>query len=93
MYVIRANPTIPAIGVIAANSPYSDVVEYIHEELIARASYDHPNFADDNDVVLGVLVRCLKTTRHMLDLKPFQRRRDDRGALAVLELHIMGNSK
>ena len=29
----------------------------------------------------------------MPDLKPFQKRRDGRGALATLELHSMGNSK
>ena len=64
-----------------------------HEELITRASHNHPNFADDNGIILDVLVACLKTTRHMSDLKPFQKRRDDRGALAALELHNMGNSK
>ena len=44
-------------------------------------------------MVLGVLVSCLKTTRHMSDLKPFQKRRDGRVSLAALELHNMGNSK
>ena len=44
-------------------------------------------------MVLDVLVACLKTTRHMSDLKPFQKRRNGRGALAALELHNMGNSK
>ena len=29
----------------------------------------------------------------MLDLKPFKKRRDGRGALAALDLHNMGNSK
>ena len=29
----------------------------------------------------------------MSDLKPFQKRRDGRGALAALELHNMGNLK
>ena len=47
----------------------------------------------DNGMVLDVLVSCLNTTRHMSDLKPFQNRRDGRGALAALELHNMGNSK
>ena len=47
----------------------------------------------DNGMVLDVLVSCLKTTRHMSDLKPFQKRRDGRGALAALELHNMGNFK
>ena len=44
-------------------------------------------------MVLDVLVSCLKTTRHMSDLKPFQKRRYGRGALAELELHNMGNYK
>ena len=44
-------------------------------------------------MVLDVLVSCLKTTRHMSDLKPLQKRRDGRGSLAALELHNMGNSK
>ena len=44
-------------------------------------------------MVLDVLVSCLKTTRHMSDLKPFQKRRDGRRSLAALELHNMGNSK
>ena len=61
--------------------------------MITRASHNHPNFADDNGMVLDVLVSCLKTTRHMSDLKTFQKIRDGRGYLAELELHNMGNSK
>ena len=44
-------------------------------------------------MVLDVLVTCLKTTRHVSDLKPFQKRRDGRGVLAALELHNMDHSK
>ena len=44
-------------------------------------------------MVLDVLVACLKNTRRMSDLEPFQKRRDGRRALAALELHNMGNSK
>ena len=44
-------------------------------------------------MVLDVLVACLKTTRHMSDLEPFQNRLDARGSLVALELHNMGNSK
>ena len=74
-------------------SEYGKVAESLHEELIIRASHNHPNFAGDNRMVLDVLVSCLKTTRHMSDLKLFQKRIDGRGALAALELHNMGNSK
>ena len=83
----------PTIGTISAISPYFEGVDSFHEELITRASQNHPNFAHDNGMVLDVLVSCLKNTRHMSDLKHFQKRRDVRGALAALELHNMGNYK
>ena len=89
----RADPIVPTIVIIFATFPYSEGVNSFHEELITRASHTHPNFSDDNGVVLDVLVVCLKTTRHMSDLKPFNKRRDYRGALAALELHNIDNSK
>ena len=81
------------IGTISATFPYYEGVDSFHDELITRASLNHPNLANDNGMVLDVLVSCPKTTRHMSDLKPFQKIRDGRGALAALELHNMGNSK
>ena len=89
----RADPIVPTIDTISANFPYYEGVYSFNEELITRASHKHPNFADDNGMVLDVLVACLKTTRHMLDLNPIQKRRDGRVALSPLELHNMGNSK
>ena len=92
-YFTKDDPTVPTIGTIYATFPYSEGVDSFHEEIITRASHNHPNFADNNGMVLGVLVACLKTTRHMSDLKPFKKRRDGRRSLAALELHNMGNSK
>ena len=89
----KDDPIVPTIGTISATFPYSEGVDYFYEELIARASQKLPNFAYGNGMVLDVLVACLKTTRDMSDLKPFQKRRDGRGDLAALELHNMGNSK
>ena len=89
----RADPIVPTIGTISATFLYSEGVDSFHEELIARTSHKYPNFADDNGMVIDVLVVCLKTTRYMSDLKTFQRQRDGRGALEALELHNMGNSK
>ena len=89
----KSDPVVPTIGTISATFPYSEGVDSFHEELITRASHNQPNFADDNGMVLDVLVACLKTTRHMSDLNHFQKRRDVRGVLAALELHNMGNSK
>ena len=92
-YVTMADPIVPTIGTISATFPYSESVDSFHKELIARASHKHTNFTDNNGMVFYVLVACLKTTRHMSDLKSFQKRRDGRGALALLELHNMGNLK
>ena len=73
--------------------PYYEGVDSFHEKLITRASHNHPNFADDNGMVLDVLAAFLKTMRHMLYLKPFHKIRGGRGALAALELHNMANSE
>ena len=92
-YVTRADPIVPTISTISSTFPYYEGVYSFYYELIAKASHKHPTFVDDNGMVLDVLVACLKTTRHMSDMKPFQRRRDVREALAALELHNMGNPK
>ena len=92
-YVTRADTIVPTIGTISASFPYSEGLYSFHKELINRASPKHLNFADANGMFLYVLVACLKTTRHISDLKPFQNIWDGRGALAALEFHNMGNSK
>ena len=43
-YVTRADPIVPTIGTISATFPYYEVVDSFHEELITRASHNHPNF-------------------------------------------------
>ena len=53
-YVTRADPIVPTIGTISATFPYSEGVDSFHRELIARASHKHPNFADNNGMVLDV---------------------------------------
>ena len=92
-YVTRADHIVPTIGTISPIFLYSEGLYSFHEKLIARASHKQPNFVDDNVMVLDVLVACLKIKKLMSDLKPFQKIRDGRGALAALELHNMGNSK
>ena len=53
-YVTRADLIVPTIGTIYATFPYSEGVDSFHNELITRASRTHPNFADDNGMVLDV---------------------------------------
>ena len=90
-YVTRADSIVPNIGTISPTSLYSEGVDSFHKELITGVSHKHPKFADDNRMVLDVLVAFLKTTRHMSELKHFHKRRDGRGSLAALELHNMDN--
>ena len=91
--VTRTDPIVLTIGTISATFPYYEGVDSFHKELIARTSHKHPNFADDNGIVLDVLVACLTTTRHMSDMKPFHRQRGGRVDLAVSEWRNMSNSK
>ena len=82
----------PTIGAISVTFSHSEGVYSFHGELITRAFHKQPNFADDNGMVLDVLVVCLKNTIHISDLKPFQKRRYVREALSKLVLHNMVNS-
>ena len=90
-YVTRDDPIVPIIGTISATFPYSEGVYSFHKGIIARASHKNSNFADNNGMVLDVLVTCLTTTRHISDLKTFQKQRNGRGAIVALELNNMGN--
>ena len=51
-YTTRADTIVPTIGTIYATFLYAEGVDSFHEELIARDSHKHPNFADDNGMVL-----------------------------------------
>ena len=92
-YVTRSRVTPESIGDIRADKPFSENHNSFHEELIIRASHDHPNYVDDNAAVLDILVGCLGETEYLTSLKPFQRARDGRGALLALETQNLGNSK
>ena len=63
--MIRKDIVVPPIGVIKADFPYSANVTSFHDDFIKRALRDHPNYADDNDTVLDILVACFKGTIHM----------------------------
>ena len=61
-YVIRDLVPVARIGMINADAPYSDEFKTFHEELIAQASHNHPNYPEDNATILDTLVGCFKTT-------------------------------
>ena len=92
-YVTRSAVTPMPIADIRTDKPFSKDHGSFHEELVARASHDHPNYVDDNAAVLDILVGCLSETEFLTSLKPFQRARDGRGALLALESQNLGDSK
>lgn len=92
-YVTRRIVHPLSIADIRVDKPFSEDYGSFHEELVARASHDHPNFVDDNAAVLDILVGCLSETEFLTSLKPFQKARDGRGALLALESQNLGDSK
>ena len=97
-YVIRKDAVPPPITnapfhAAPSTLPYGAQFGSFHDELIARASHNHPSFAEDNALVLNVLMQSLQTTSHMGTLKSFERTRDGRGAFKALEAFNNGKSK
>ena len=92
-YVVRNTVNPDPIAVIRTDRPFSTIHGSFHDEMIARASHNHPNFVDDSAAVLDILVGCLSETEYLTSLKPFQKARDGRGALLALETQNLGDSK
>ena len=57
-YVVRDNATVPPIvdDPIVPSTTYSTLHGGFHSELIERAYHGHPNYVEDNDSVLEVIV-------------------------------------
>ena len=92
-YVIRSEVTPDPIKPIQILKPILLVNNSFHDKLIARAFHDHPNYADDNAMVLDILVGCLGEMEYLTSLKPFLKKRDGRGGLLALETQNLGDSK
>ena len=93
-YVIRqhATPVLP-LPALAHGKPWSSEHTSLLEELIAFAKHDGPTFQTDNATVYRLLQEVLAGTQHMSSIKPFQSKRNGRGAYEALTLHNLGNSK
>ncbi len=93
-YVIRENAVAPnPLPGLAHGKPWSNVHESLVQELIAYAEHDGPAYRTDNATVYRILQDSLAGTQHISSIKPFQGRRDGRGAYQALMLHNLGNSK
>ncbi len=93
-YVIRENEGVPAaLPGQAHGRPWSVGHDSLIDELIRFTPHVGASFRDDNGTVFRLLQEVLAGTQHMSSIKPFQARRDGRGAFEALKLHNMGNSK
>ena len=97
-YVVRTNVAVPPIAdsplrPLPNNLPYGAPYRGFHDELIIRASHEHPGYDEDNALVLDIIIGCLQATSHMSSIKQWVRTRDGRQALLSLEGHNMGKDK
>jgi hypothetical protein len=63
------------------------------QELVASASHEHALFRDNNASVYQYLEKATRTTAYAASIKPFQRRKDGRGAWLALLGQYAGNDK
>jgi hypothetical protein len=93
-YVIRETVNVPAAApALAQNQPHSNEHESVTGELVARASHEHALFRDDNASVYHYLEEATRSTPYAASIKPFQRRKDGRGAWLALLGQYAGNDK
>jgi hypothetical protein len=93
-YVIRETVNVPAVApALAQNQPHSSEHESVTGELVARASHEHAFFRDDNASMYHYLEEATRSTAYAASIKPFQRRKDGRGAWLALHGQYAGKDK
>jgi hypothetical protein len=93
-YVIRADEAVPAAApALEAGQPHSTEYGSIERELVARASHTHALYRDDNSTVYHAIEEATRTTQYAASIKPFQRRKDGRGAWMALRNQYAGRDK
>ena len=93
VYVIRELETPPAITALAAGQPHSSKASSIKQELIDRGSYNHPLFCDGRAAVYYNLEEATRGTTYAASTKPFQCRKDGRGAFEAIINQFTGKHK
>ena len=93
-YVIRKDVTVPALcPALATDQPYTELYGSIEEDLIHRASHTHGLYRNDNAVVYYKLEEATRGTVYADSIKPFQRKKDGRGAFEALTKQYAGVDK
>ena len=75
------------------NQPHSIEHGSVKLELVNRASHDHPLFCDNNSKLYYLLEEATRSTQYAASIKPFQRRKDGRGAWFALIGQYAGQDK
>ena len=83
-YVTRPSEAVDAAPPHVANQPFGLPHESVEEELIARAQHTHALFREDNSQVYYFLEEATRTTSYAASIKPFQRKKNGRGAWLAL---------
>ena len=92
-YIIREDADVPPIGPITPGQPFSAEYTSVEEELIARATHDHPLYRNDNASVYYALEEALRSTSYASSLKAFQRPRNGRAAWFAIMKQYAGEDK
>ena len=93
-YVVRSDVVVPAaVPALEAGQPYSTLYGSIDGDLISRASHAHGLYRDDNATVYYKMEEATRGTPYADSIKPFQRRKDGRGALEAMESQYAGQDK
>lgn len=94
VYLTRENeiPSNPAPPLLP-NCPYSEVHGSIEGELIARASFTHTLFKDDDAKLFQYIEEATRTTQYAASIRPFASRKQGRAAYQALLAQYAGKDK
>ena len=91
-YVIHDNDGPPANDDLLAGCLYGKSGSLL-DDLIARASHQHPLFKTDNQKVYKILAECTLGTQYTLTVTTYSKRKDGRSAYKALVNSHLGDDK
>ena len=87
-YIMRKEADVPgAVPALAPGMPYTVEGGSIQADMESRLSLAHPLYQLDNEMFFTLIEEAVRDSDHANTIKPFERRRDGRGAW----LAMMGN--
>ena len=92
-YVIRAEKVPCAAPPLAEGLPYSEGHGSISEELVARATFNHPLFREDSKKVLQYLDEALTGSMYAHAISKFRRTNNGRDAFLAVKSQHGGSDK